>query len=113
MFWEPGYDLCLPDMCGFDNQLKWRLDYTLQWIVEQWLPLLAKQRYAMALRSRGRLHRLFCRPMPYEDFARFYLRGMTPLGRVPDRQGAFYHPITFCVSQNLKITSCLIIPPAE
>lgn len=85
VFWEPGYDLCLPDMCGFDNQLKWRLDYTLQWIVEQRLPLLAKQRYAMALRSRGRLHRLFCRPMPYEDFARFYLRGMTPLGRVPDR----------------------------
>ena len=36
VFWEPGYDLCLPDMCGFDNQLKWRLDYTLQWIVEQW-----------------------------------------------------------------------------
>ena len=22
VFWEPGYDLCLPDMCGFDNQLK-------------------------------------------------------------------------------------------
>lgn len=81
VFWEPGYDLHLPDMCGFDNQVKWRLDHTLQWITEQWLPLLAKQRYTMALRARGRLRRLFCRPIPYEEFARFYLRGVTVLGK--------------------------------
>lgn len=83
VFWEPGYDLHLPDMCGFDNQSKWRLDYTLHWLTEQWLPLLAKQRYAAAGCAQGRLRRLFHKPIPYEEFARFYMRGVTSLKAKP------------------------------
>ena len=79
VFWEPGYDGRLADMDGFDNQSKWRADHTLEWITQQWLPLLANIRYHRLLKARRLSQRLFAKPISFDEFSRRYMSGVTSL----------------------------------
>jgi hypothetical protein len=39
LFWEPGYKFDKRSMEGFDNVVKWKADYTLDWIKNKLLPV--------------------------------------------------------------------------
>lgn len=66
-------------MDGFDNQSKWRADHTLEWITQQWLPLLANIRYHHLLKARRLSQRLFAKPISFDEFSRRYMSGVTAL----------------------------------
>lgn len=38
VFWEPGFKFGKPSMEGFDNVVKWKADYTLDWMKNKLLP---------------------------------------------------------------------------
>ncbi|MCU9809062.1 SMEK domain-containing protein [Paraclostridium sp. AKS46] len=38
VFWEPGFKYGKPSMEGFDNVVKWKADYTLDWMKNKLLP---------------------------------------------------------------------------
>jgi len=38
VYWKRGYAFNCNERNGFNNQNKWKADYTLNWIVSQWLP---------------------------------------------------------------------------
>lgn len=77
--WEPGHIHGSSAMAGFDNRHKWKLDYSLQWIEKEWLPLLCRQRYACVSHPRRMMDKLFGKRLPYPAFYRWYMRGVQTL----------------------------------
>lgn len=65
IIWKSGFTPSQSKMEGFDNLIKWRVDYTHHWIVEEFIPYLF---YLDYLRNRGLLETLFRKKKIYEKF---------------------------------------------
>ena len=55
LFWIPGYRPDKNSMEGFDNAIKWRADYTLDWVRQRFLPK-AHEFYVTSNRKKSFLH---------------------------------------------------------
>ncbi|MBB6637610.1 hypothetical protein J2Z47_002442 [Cohnella thailandensis] len=65
IIWKSGFTPSQSKMEGFNNLIKWRVDYTHHWIVEDFIPYLF---YLDYLRNRGLLKTLFRKKKTYEKF---------------------------------------------
>lgn len=44
VYWLPGFKGCYDSMEGFDNQIKWKADFTRDWFLNKLLPEIEKQK---------------------------------------------------------------------
>lgn len=65
IIWKAGYTPSQSKMEGFDNMIKWRVDYTHHWIKEEFIPYLF---YLDHLKNRGLLKMLFNEKKTFEKF---------------------------------------------
>lgn len=65
VIWKSGFTPSKSKMEGFDNMIKWKVDYTHYWIIEEFIPYLFYLEY---LQNRGLLKSLFKKKITYEKF---------------------------------------------
>lgn len=65
IFWKSGYTPLVSKMEGFDNLIKWKVDYTHDWILEEFIPHLF---YLDFLRNRNMFKRLFKTKLTFGEF---------------------------------------------
>lgn len=63
--WKSGYSPSVAKMDGFDNEIKWRVDYTHDWILEEFIPYIF---YLDYMDNRSLFERIFKRGISFIKF---------------------------------------------
>lgn len=67
ILWNEGYSFSIRENEGFDNKHKWKVDYTHDWIIDEFIPYVLYQRYLFS-------KSIFKRAMKIEDFKIKYVK---------------------------------------
>jgi len=68
VYWQPGYTYGCEENEGFDNIVKWRADFTWEFLLNAWLPQICYNRYMRDYRKRPLIKRLLHRPPTFDVF---------------------------------------------
>lgn len=63
--WKAGYTPFISKMDGFNNQIKWKVDFTHNWIIEMFIPYII---YLGHVRNQSIIKRLFMKKINFEKF---------------------------------------------